>query len=86
MTKAEMLTWQEMQDGVPCRACGRPWDERGLPADPEADAAFSVAHKGGGRHALAGCQTVHCLACCPPPPLSPDTIDRVVALLRSMAP
>lgn len=78
-----MLTWDEFSAGVACRACDRPWDDRMLPESPY-EAQFAAEHSGGGRHALAGAQTQHCLTCCPPPPLSPETLDRVVELLREM--
>lgn len=79
---AQRLTWEQFEAGMPCLACGRVWDDRGCELDPEVEAAFAAAHAGGGRHTLAGSETVHCLSCCPPPPLSPAQIDQLVLLLR----
>lgn len=75
-----MLTWLEYQAGKPCRACGRSWDK----TTADEDAAFELAHQGGGRQTLGG-GPAHCLACCPPPPLHPRQIEQLAALLRDMA-
>lgn len=77
------LTWEEFVDGEPCRGCNRPWDAS-KPLSKRTERAFAAAHAGGGRHGLAGSEIEHCLTCCAPPPLSPETIDRLVALLHGM--
>lgn len=93
------LTYEELLDGVPCRGCGLPVDDRlgswfpttQLTADERAeyDAAdedHRVRHAGcrAARWTLSGSRTQHCCHCCPPPPMSPGRIEDLQRLLRGI--
>jgi hypothetical protein len=97
-TDDQRLTYKELEAGVPCRGCGRPicpspLDVVGndMPAIPDKvlieldDAAFIARHAacGATRWSLQGARTTHCSRCCPPPPLSPATINRVADIFAS---
>jgi hypothetical protein len=91
------LTYDEFLAGETCRACNEPLvDDRGnTPAilhmtdeqrpfwDVE-DARYDAAHSDcrAGRWTVAPGGPTHCMNCCPPPPMSPATIDKVARLLR----
>jgi hypothetical protein len=97
-TDDQRLTYKELEAGVPCRGCGRPicpspLDVVGndMPAIPDKvlieldDAAFLARHAacGATRWSLQGARTTHCSRCCPSPPLSPATINRVADVFAS---
>jgi hypothetical protein len=86
------LTWQEFEDGLPCRGCGDPmYDGLGdwwpLLKLSEAERAeyetaqerFSKKHSDckDMRWSVSGSRVMHCSFCCPPPPLSPKQIERL---------
>jgi hypothetical protein len=92
------LSWDEYQNGEHCRGCDRPlrddqpWEFRGTnnmnPAERQRydgeERRYSKSHQG--RHAhrwsIDGSLTTHCGRRCPPPPLSPNQITKLVQLLR----
>lgn len=96
-----MLTWAELQAGVPCRGCARPirdsepWVFRGgLHLSPDErvryeaqNAKYKSAHGTCQAHrwSIEGSLTTHCGRCCPPPPLSAKQIKQLQVLLRPMA-
>lgn len=38
------------------------------------------------RHSVSGSLTMHCMKCCPPPPLSPTQLEKISALLGRRTP
>jgi hypothetical protein len=77
----KLLTYEQMAAGVPCPACGRPW--KGT-AEPDAEASFRRDHA----ECRTGCHAVgdgptHCMRCCGFPSPSPETLERVNAILAS---
>lgn len=79
-TQEERLSWAELQAGVPCRGCGRPFHG---PIDPDEELAFEEAHAGHGhKHGFSDGPT-HCAACCGPPPLSPAQIEKIWAIVKT---
>lgn len=96
------LTYAEYTAGAACRGCGRElltapsWsgagkgtmyytDEERAEADAE-ERVYQELH-GDCRAARWRIQGVtHCMHCCPPPPLSPEQIDRVAQLLLHPTP
>ncbi len=91
----DRLTWEELVGGVPCQGCGRPllgeetlqcdgepwmtYRERMKPIEDE----FQLRHPGHGSRWTAGGGPIHCSRCCPPPPLSPEQITQIRAILKS---
>ena len=47
---------------------------------------FQLRHPGHGSRWTAGGGPVHCSRCCPPPPLSPEQITRIRAILNPPQP
>jgi hypothetical protein len=90
-------TYEQFCDGVPCPGCGRPYAERTASgvainnhgrsalADANADEAFRANHRDcrfrvfGWYHINGG--PLHCGACCPPPEFSPETLNKVAAIV-----
>lgn len=91
------LPYDEYSSGAPCPGCGRPyrgeepWEFRGTMHLGEEERAryeseeqrYRAAHGGCGsyRHRVSGSLTAHCGKCCPPPPLSPASIERLGQIL-----
>jgi hypothetical protein len=80
---------------IACRGCGLPMhDRRGdwppllrMDSDERAayeaqDAAWRNRHATccDGRWSVSGSRTMHCMACCPPPPISPQTLARIAKI------
>ncbi|WP_285039149.1 hypothetical protein [Plantibacter sp. lyk4-40-MEA-4] len=93
------LTFEEMMAGVPCRACGpQIIDGRGtwpglfersqedVYAHEAATAAFITAHSDchEGSCTVQGSRTMHCVLCCPPPPMSPQVSRDLAAAFRTV--
>lgn len=51
----------------------------------EEDSTYRALHGDcvAGRHSVSGSLTMHCMKCCPPPPLSPTQIERIVSVLNN---
>lgn len=86
------LTWEQALVGEGCRGCGLSLidpDRRGEPRSrDEFDSAcrvFEAAHETctAGRWSMEGEVSLHCVTCCPLPPVSPQREDRVRRILRS---
>ncbi|MEV6207413.1 hypothetical protein [Kitasatospora sp. NPDC051914] len=81
------LSWEEFRRGEPCRGCGDPMSD-GLGDWPAllrmteqerqerdlAEMRFKERHGGcrEGRWTVSGSRVLHCFACCPFPPMSPE--------------
>ncbi|MFI5803478.1 hypothetical protein [Streptomyces sp. NPDC051561] len=86
------LTWEEVVAGEPCRGCGEPmhdslgnWpplmklsEEQRREYDA-AEARFKEKHPNckSSRWSYSGSRVTHCFNCCPPAPLSPQTLGRL---------
>lgn len=96
------LAWEQYTAGEPCPGCGlpyrdeEPWDFRGtihlndeerVRYDAE-EARFARDHGEchGVRHSVSGSLTMHCGACCPPPPLSPSQREAIAKVFASRTP
>ena len=93
------LTRAELEAGEPCRGCGLPWiDDLGtfppllkMTAEQRAEydreeARYQERHGNchAARQTLQGSRTQHCCYCCPPPPMSAETIERLRPLLEGI--
>jgi hypothetical protein len=93
------LTRAELEAGEPCRGCGLPWiDDLGafppllqMTAEQRAEyereeAGYQERHGDchAARQTLQGSRTQHCCYCCPPPPMSAETIERLRPLLEGI--
>jgi hypothetical protein len=90
----DRLAWEELVDGVPCQGCGRAimgeetrqrdgeawrsYRERIKPIEDE----FQLGHLGHASSWRVDGDPLHCSRCCPPPPLSPEQITRILAILN----
>ena len=77
------LDYHAMIAGRPCHGCRRPLvPRRSWRYD---DDAFRTKHWGhGGYWRMEGAQPSHCADCCPPPPLSDATLERIAELLATV--
>jgi hypothetical protein len=95
---ASQLTYEELVANVPCRGCGRPWQggpslpagtnnytDKDRAAAAAEDAEFKRLHPDchAGRQSISRSGINHCLACCPTPPMSMQTLENVTAIFRS---
>ncbi|MFF3566897.1 hypothetical protein ACFYXQ_03850 [Nocardia jiangxiensis] len=94
------LTWEEVQQGISCRGCGKTIMD-GLGEFPprmhetpeqtaarEADeAAYRERHSGCKAHrwSVQGSRTIHCGWCCPPPPFNPAKAAELAQLIRNLS-
>lgn len=92
-TEDDRLSWEELVGGVPCQGCGmavvgdetdqregEPWPayrQRMQPIEIE----LKSRHPDHGTRWTAGGGPLHCSRCCPPPPLSPQQIERITQIL-----
>jgi hypothetical protein len=98
-TDDDRLTTEELQAGEMCRGCGRPFlggpervpplyetDKQRVAREAE-DAAFQELHADchAMRWTLSGGGVQHCSRCCAPPPIAPDTLNRVARILIDSA-
>jgi hypothetical protein len=75
-----LQTWEELEARQPCPGCLRAW----LAPDSEASLKrFTTEHSAcrSGQSSIGG-GGPHCLRCCGIPPMSPDTLAHVAAVLR----
>jgi len=85
------LTYEEYAAGAPCRKCGLPWkDTRGRPPPTEEESRakkseFMRLHPECELLLTGGDGAVHCIQCCPPPPLSPGQIAELRRLFAHAA-
>ena len=83
------------EPAIACRGCGLPMDDRRgdrpplLLMDAEERTAYDAEEAAwrdrhpdcrAGRWSVAGSRTLHCTACCPPPPISPKVLARIAAI------
>lgn len=96
------LTYEQFRSGVPCPGCGRPyvdaepWESRGTMHMTEDERAryeaeeltYKELHASchSARHSMSGSLTIHCMKCCPPPPMSPTQVEKVRAIPSRPAP
>ncbi|MGO1510427.1 MAG: hypothetical protein ACTHW4_07630 [Actinomycetales bacterium] len=96
------LTWERYAAGDPCPGCGlpyrdeEPWEFKGTMyfTDEERtryeaeEARFMEAHAEchSSRHSVSGSLTMHCMKCCPPPPLSPRQIEELSRIFSRPTP
>jgi len=95
---ATRLTYEELVANVPCRGCGRPWKggpilpagtnnytDKDRAAAAAEDAEFKRLHPDchAGRQSISHSGINHCLACCPTPPMSMETLENVAAIFRN---
>jgi hypothetical protein len=92
------LTYEELRDGLPCRGCGRgffggpEWvailhrtpDEAAAIEGEESEFQRLHPECHAGRWSISGGGINHCARCCAPPPMSPETVDRVAKLLAGV--
>jgi hypothetical protein len=99
-TDDDRLTWEELQANVACRGCGLPFFDRRRPMPPilrrtPREVAIAAIEEHDWRTRHGDCHAVrhgfaygptHCGRCCAPPPMSPEQIQRVVAIMQPYFP
>lgn len=93
------LTWEEFEAEEPCRGCGKPWRDGLGDWSPlakmgeeerreyeAAEARFREEHPkcGSTRWGISGSRVSHCSECCPPPPLSPEMVKKLLGFFTSL--